>query len=260
MTRMDKKIIFFDIDGTLLDEDKNLPESTKLAIAELKRKGHQVAIATGRAPFMFKELRELLDIHSYVSQNGQLVVSEGEVIYANPLRRDLLEALTEYAVAHDHPLVYSGAEDMKASMDKHIDVESSMGTLKLALPSYDPDYYRTRDIYQSIVFCTEEAEEAYRQAFPELKFVRWHPVSMDVLPSNGSKANGIAQMIDILGYRREDIYAFGDQLNDLEMLEFAGHSVAMGNAPDSVKQAARYVTRHVNEDGILFGLQKVGLL
>ena len=57
---MEKQLIFFDIDGTLLDDDKKLPESTKYAVQRLKELGHEVAIATGRSPHMFEELREEL--------------------------------------------------------------------------------------------------------------------------------------------------------------------------------------------------------
>lgn len=71
---MNKKIIFFDIDGTLLDHEKKVPATTKESIQELKEAGHIVAIATGRAPYHFEELREELGIHSYVCLNGQYVV------------------------------------------------------------------------------------------------------------------------------------------------------------------------------------------
>ena len=71
----EKHIIFFDIDGTLLDEDKIMPNSTKEAIFALKEQGHEVAIATGRAPFMFVDIREELNIDTYISYNGQYNVS-----------------------------------------------------------------------------------------------------------------------------------------------------------------------------------------
>ncbi|MNJ71697.1 putative bifunctional phosphatase/peptidyl-prolyl cis-trans isomerase [compost metagenome] len=96
--------------------------------------------------------------------------------------------------------------------------------------------------------------------FTGLHFVRWHPFSLDVLPGGGSKANGIAQLIGRLGFTPEEAYAFGDNLNDVEMLRYVGHSVAMGNAPDSVKQIAQYVTTDVDQDGIANGLRMVGLL
>jgi HAD superfamily hydrolase (TIGR01484 family) len=91
---MDKQLIFFDIDGTLLDDDKKLPDSTKRAVQSLSALGHKVAIATGRSPHMFKELREELNIDTYISLNGQYVVNNGEAVYTNPLDLDELQRLT----------------------------------------------------------------------------------------------------------------------------------------------------------------------
>jgi hydroxymethylpyrimidine pyrophosphatase-like HAD family hydrolase len=81
-----------------------------------------------------------------------------------------------------------------------------------------------------------------------------------VLPSGGSKAEGIKQLIQLLHIDLEDTIAFGDYLNDLEMLAYVGHGVAMGNAPEIVKQAARHITRDVGQDGIKYGLRLLGLL
>ena len=80
--------MFFDIDGTLLDQNKKMSDSTKKAIEKLKENGVFVAIATGRAPFMFENLRKEIDIDSFVSFNGQYVVFENEVIYKNPMQTD----------------------------------------------------------------------------------------------------------------------------------------------------------------------------
>src|SRR5690625_7865577 len=90
---MHEKIVFFDIDGTLVDDDKNIPVSAKQAIDELKRNDVYVAIATGRAPFMFEHIRQELEIESYVSFNGQYVVFEGETIYENPIGQESLKKL-----------------------------------------------------------------------------------------------------------------------------------------------------------------------
>ena len=67
---------------------KNLPASAKEAIKSLKEAGHEVAIATGRPPYFFKELREELEIDSFVCFNGQYVVIENEVIYKNPIDKN----------------------------------------------------------------------------------------------------------------------------------------------------------------------------
>jgi hydroxymethylpyrimidine pyrophosphatase-like HAD family hydrolase len=67
-------------------------------------------------------------------------------------------------------------------------------------------------------------------------------------------------MMKVLGVEKEDVYACGDGLNDVEMLGFVGHGIAMGNGEPEAKAAATYVTKHVSENGILEGLKLVGLL
>ncbi|KGE16253.1 Cof-type HAD-IIB family hydrolase [Paenibacillus wynnii] len=255
------KTIFFDIDGTIYDENMQVAASTREAITELKRLGHNVAIATGRAPYMFENLRKEFEIDSYVSLNGQCVVYKGKTIYRNPIAMDSLKSLTLFAEKHDHPIAYMDPNGMKVNVASHVDIETSIGSLKLALPQHDPEYFLNHDIYQAMIFCPVDRVEAmYVNEYPELNFIRWHPVCMDVLPGNGSKANGIAQMMNILGVKKSDVYAFGDGLNDIEMLGFVGHGIAMGNARDEVKAAATYVTRNVDDNGIIEGLRMVGLL
>lgn len=257
---MKPKMIFFDIDGTLLDHNKQLPPSTKQAIQALKKDGHEVAIATGRAPFLFEELRKELEIDSFISFNGQYVVLRGEVIYKNPLNTKALHSLTKYTAKYNHPLVYMGYETMKANVQYHPHIEESIGTLGHSHPTYNQYYFVDREIYQCLLFCADKEETLYQDGFKDLNFIRWHQFSMDVLPLGGSKAQGIEKFIEKLGYVKEQVYAFGDNLNDIEMLQFVGNSVAMGNAPDSVKNVAKYVTKDVSDNGIVHGLELVGLL
>ncbi|ANB58904.1 Cof-like hydrolase family protein [Anoxybacillus sp. B7M1] len=255
-----KKIVFFDIDGTLLDENKELPASTVQAIQKLKTSGVYVAIATGRAPFMFENLRKKLGIDSFVSFNGQYVVFEDEVIYKNPLHRSKLHELKERAHENGHPLVFMDAERMRASVEEHPYIHVSMESLKFSHPPFDPLYYEQRDIYQALLFCKPEEEHVYITSYPEFHFVRWHNVSTDVLPFGGSKAEGIRRLIERVGIDKEDVYAFGDGLNDIEMLQFVGTGVAMGNANEKVKEVANFVTKRVDEEGILYGLKQLELI
>ncbi|MFK2826428.1 Cof-type HAD-IIB family hydrolase [Bacillus sp. B190/17] len=259
---MVQTIVFFDIDGTLLDHDKKLPASAKEAIHSLKNEGHIAAIATGRAPFAFKEIREELDIHSYVSLNGQYVVLEGEVIYKNPLDTAELQLLSEFSAASQHAIAYMSHEDIKCNVPYHTYVEDSIRSLKLSFshPSYDPEYFKNREIYQSLLFCTDEQEAYYISRFQKFNFVRWHEYSMDVIPTGSSKAIGIEKMIEKLGFTKDQVYAFGDGLNDIEMLQFVGNGVAMGNAYDQVKNIAKHITKDVGDHGIAHGLELVGLL
>ncbi|WP_078550088.1 Cof-type HAD-IIB family hydrolase [Litchfieldia alkalitelluris] len=257
----ERSVIFFDIDGTLLNHDKKLPASTKEAIFKLKELGHEVAIATGRAPFMFEDLRKELGINTYISYNGQFVVLNGDVIYTNPLNIAAIEKLTDVALANDHPVVLMDHEDMKMNVPDHPYITESIQSLKIDhFPTHDPDYYKERDLYQTLLFCAEGEEKQYEQNFQEFDFIRWHPVSVDILPKGGSKAMGIEKIVERLGFPKERQYAFGDGLNDIEMLSTVFNSVAMGNAEETVKSAAKYVTKSVEEDGILHGLEMVGLL
>jgi Cof subfamily protein (haloacid dehalogenase superfamily) len=255
-----KKIVFFDIDGTLLDHDKKLPDSTKKAIHLLKENGVFVAIATGRAPFMFEGLREELDIDSYVSFNGQYVVFENEMIYENPLNEEDLDRFSHLTSKNNLPLIFLNEKTMKSNVKKHPFIEISMGSLKFTHPDYDPAFYKNRNIHQSLLFCEKNEEEKYASLFPNFHFIRWHEYSVDVLPQGGSKAAGIKKMIERLGFRIEDVYAFGDGLNDLEMLQAVGTSVAMGNGVPEAKDAANLITSDVAEDGIWNGLKKLQLI
>ncbi|MEH7073057.1 Cof-type HAD-IIB family hydrolase [Neobacillus drentensis] len=256
-----RSVIFFDIDGTLLTHDKELPPLTKESIFKLKKYEHEVVISTGRAPFMFEELREELAIHTFVSYNGQYVVLDGEVIYKNPLNISSLEKLTETGLRNNHPVVFMDHEDMKANVAEHAYIKESMDTLKInRFPSFDPEYYKGRELYQSLLFCPEGEEKQYQQAFPEFDFVRWHPLSVDVIPKGGSKAKGIEQVVKELKIPDERHYAFGDGLNDIEMLSIVENSVAMGNAVEKVKRVAKHVTKRVDENGIFHGLKMLGLL
>ncbi|WP_227936491.1 Cof-type HAD-IIB family hydrolase [Alkalihalobacillus deserti] len=256
----EKKIVFFDIDGTLYNENKQLPDSTKKAIQDLKTKGHYVAIATGRAPFLFKDLRDELGIDTYVCFNGSLVVIDNEVVSKTLLDKDSLDKLIDFSSNRQHPLVFMDPDDMKTNIEAHPHVEESMGTLKCYQPGHDASYYVNREIMQTLLFCSEGEEAQYVNSFAKFDFVRWHPLSVDVLPVGGSKAKGVETAINHLGFSKEDVYAFGDGLNDIEMLQFVVNSVAMGNAHGEVKNAAKHITKHVNENGIEHGLKMVGLL
>ncbi|MBM7586661.1 Cof subfamily protein (haloacid dehalogenase superfamily) [Bacillus pakistanensis] len=254
------KIVFFDIDGTLLDDDKKLPQATKEAIQTLQANGTYVAIATGRAPFMYEELRKELGIDSYVSFNGQYVVFENKVIYKNPLNNVVLKELLNDSERRDHPVVFLNQNTMKSTVKHHPFIKESMESLKFPHPDYQPDFYSDKEIYQSLLFCRQEEEDYYRENYRDFSFIRWHEYSMDILPRGGSKAEGIKKMIAELGFKLEDVYAFGDGLNDIEMIEAVGTGVAMGNAVEEVKKHASLVTKHVDDNGIYFGLKKLKLI
>jgi len=257
---MEKKIVFFDIDGTLLNHQKELPASTKKAVKELQEQGVYVAIATGRAPFMFEDLRKELEIDTFVSFNGQYVVFEGEVIYKNPLNAEKLHLLREASEKVSHPLVYLNHETMKANVENHPYINESMGSLKFVHPAYGPSFLDETEIYQALLFIEDTDQQSYVETYKDFDFIRWHQYSTDILPKGGSKAIGIQRMLERLPFKKENVFAFGDGLNDIEMIDFVGTGVAMGNAHPELLKVANHVTKDVGEDGILHGLEQVGLL
>ncbi|MGM7700997.1 Cof-type HAD-IIB family hydrolase [Pseudalkalibacillus sp. Hm43] len=258
---MTNKIVFFDIDGTLLDHEKRVPKGTISAIQELQDNKIPMVIATGRAPFMFKDLRTQLGINGFVSFNGQYVSYDDQCVYNNPLDEEILTRLVNHSSDHDHPMVFLNTEEGRTTHLEHPHVQKSMDDLKMHHPSHDPDFYKGRSIFQALLYCDDmEKESFYRDTYEDFNFIRWHQYSIDVLPRTGSKAVGIEKMIQHLGYRQEDVVAFGDGLNDLEMLEYAGTGIAMGNAKKAAKRSADFVTKAVDDDGIREGLRKMGLI
>lgn len=257
---MSYKIVFFDIDGTLVNEEKVIPEDAKQAVAELKASGIEPVIATGRAPYFIKPITEALGIDSYICLNGAYVVYQGEALLKREISKHSLEALVRAAREHGHSLVFQGEHGYYASHEDHPFVNSSVTSLKVDLPGFDPEFWQKEGVYQAFLHCEIGDEHLYEGVLGDLKLIRWHEQAMDVLPEGGSKALGIAALLEKLNLTAAEAVAFGDNLNDKEMLELVGLGIAMGNSHPELLPYADYVTAHVDEGGIRQGLVHAGLL
>jgi Cof subfamily protein (haloacid dehalogenase superfamily) len=257
--QMNKKLIFFDIDGTLLASNGKIPDSTKESIRKLQEAGHEVAIATGRAPFMFQDIRQELNIHSYVSFNGTYAIFQGEVVYNKPISLDIMKELYQFSRQQNHPLVYMGLEKLMATEENHPFIIQGMNWLHSTYPDVDPQFYRKHPIYQIEVYCGEEDEHLYDR-FLELRKIRWFEKGLDLLVKGSSKQTGMEKIMERLHFKPEDVVAFGDGTNDVEMIQFAGVGVAMGNAHPDLKEVAKYVTKSVDEEGIAHAVRELSLI
>lgn len=255
-----RKIVFFDIDGTILNSRNEIPKRTKESIERLRKKGIYVAIATGRAPFMFETIRKELQIDTYVSLNGQYVVLNNEPIYQFQIHPGLAEKLVEKSKEQNHHLIFMSHDSMKANTKDSRYIQKALSSINIPYPEVDEEFYKKQAIHQFLLFCKEGEEKSYQQAFPMFKFLRWHEYACDVIPKDGSKAEGIKKIIAKLNVEIDATYAFGDGYNDVEMLRTVGKGIAMGNAPLDVKEKADFVTKHVDDDGIYYGLKVLELL
>jgi len=254
------KIVFFDIDGTLITEEGEIPYETKESIEQLKESNVKVVIATGRSPYHLKPIAEELGVDSYISFNGSYVVYEGKRIVDKPIPTHTIQLLDEFARKSSHPLVYLGNEEYYASYHEHPDIIETFQWLKVAPPSFDSYFWKGSSIYQVVLFCDSHEEDKYHQNFSDIKFIRSYKLSIDVIPSEFSKASGIESILRFVGISPSEAVAFGDALNDREMLSYVGMGIAMGNAHEELKPFANFVTKNVNDRGIQFGLQKIGLI
>lgn len=257
---MGKKIVFFDIDGTLVNADKNMAQSTFNAIKHLQSNEVEVVLATGRPSFMFEDIRKQLEIDSYISFSGQYVVLNGEVVHSNPINADEVRRLHSESKARELPMIFMSGDKMKATVENHPFIYEGLEPLKFAYPKVDEMFAFDETIFQALLFC--ETGDEIELACPDglSKFLRWHKYSLDVLPGNGHKAVGIEKLLDASGVYMENTFAFGDGPNDLEMIEAVSFGVAMGNAVPEVKAVADYVTEHVDNDGVVKGLEYLGLI
>lgn len=253
-------IIFFDVDGTLYNSEKKIPDSAKKAIEAARGNGYEIAIATGRAPFMIQSILDELEIDTYVTFNGQYVVYKGEVIYTDSVPKEYLAKIIDFGHMRNHPVVFIDDKEMIASIEGHTFIEQSLTTLKYPYPMSNPLFYRDNDVYQTLIFMEESEEQLYRDTFSEVNFIRWHPYSCDILPKDGSKARGIKMLLEKINIPIEKTIAFGDGLNDIEMLREVGTSIAMGNGVEQAKEVADIITDHVDRDGVAKALKILNII
>lgn len=259
MTRSDCKIVFFDIDGTLLDSNHLIPESTVRSIQELQRAGIETVIATGRTPANFGHIREQLGIQSYVSLNGGYVVREGQVLASTKMQLHHMDQLNALATARGHAIGWIGTEQIGLYAD-HPSVRRVLELFGMEVPPIDPAFHQQCDIYQGMLFCPEDEIDPYVESIPDLSYVRFDQHAVDVLPRHTNKAAGIAHYLKAVGVDAASCIAFGDGLNDIEMLQSVGLGIAMGQAREEVKRAAKRVTHSVDDEGIAAALLDLGLI
>ena len=255
------KIIFFDIDDTLRNSKTGfVPSTIPTIFKQLREKGILTGIATGRGIFGVVPEIQALNPDFFVTLNGAYIEDKkGNVIYSNKIARDKVEEYITWTkeVGIDYGLVGSHATKLSRRTEM---ISQAIDPIYPDL-EVDPDFYQKEDIYQLWTF----EEQGDDLVLPDtlastLRMVRWHEHSSDVVPISGSKAAGVAKVVDQLGLKPENVMVFGDGLNDLELFDYAGISVAMGVSHDKIKEKADYITKTLEEDGIFDALEGFGMV
>lgn len=262
MSNTNIKAAFFDIDGTLLlFNSHDMPQSTVNALHALQANGIKVFIATGRPAVHLPHLPALkkIDWDGYVTMNGQYCyMADGEAIYSKTIDPAALRSLLPYI---EQEGISVGFVEKNACHFNLINERSAGFAKELGQTTDDIASIIEREpIYQLSAFLPEDCEEEFLRRCPGCLAVRWSPDFADILPAGGGKPCGLAEMLKHFGWTKENAIAFGDGGNDVAMLQYAGIGVAMGNAGDSVKAAADYVTAAIDEDGIAKALRHFGLV
>lgn len=248
-----KKIFFFDIDNTLLDHTTNqIPASALHAIEDLKKAGHVVAIATGRGYGHAAEFIDLVQPEYTITQNGAQITRGEEVIEKNPLNHSELMRLFELMI--DKNISYGISDGLGGHVSSA--AEEVMKPMESVEISFQQDlaFYQTQDVFQAWMFFHESFDDVLIPEllanFPHFDYVRWHETAMDVLPKGINKLTGCQTVLRAAGMSAQQAYAFGDGLNDLEMLQGMGTGIAVGNAHPRLKAVADRHAESISEGGI----------
>lgn len=254
------KAVFFDVDGTLLSHAQNdVPESSRRALRSLRERGILTLVATGRHMIEFSAL-PVSDIpfDGYLTLNGNLLLDSERKVYAGTaIDSGEMEVLSRIFQAKRIPFVLIG-EDGRYINYLNDTVILTQNETSGMIP--EPGSYSGEKIYQILAFVPEHQKKLLDDLLDECSVTSWHETGIDIIPKDGGKSAGIQKFLDSHGLDRTQIMAFGDGENDIDMLRFAGIGVAMGNAADSVKAAADYVTDTVDDDGIEKALRHFGLI
>ncbi len=256
------KIYFFDIDNTLLDHDTNaIPQSALTAIAALRHAGHTVVIATGRSFDHAKPYIDQIQPSYAITQNGARILKGDQEVFTVPLARKPLMDLFNWMRAQGH---YFGVND---GLFAHVSasVPSTLEPLRSLEMTVQPDagHYSERDIYQGWLFFDEELDATLvptiLERYPDFDLVRWHQTAVDVLPKAINKWTGCQWVMEQTGFQPHQAVAFGDGLNDMEMLQGVGLGVAMDNGHPELKAVANRIAPALHLDGIATILNELAL-
>lgn len=256
-----KKAIFFDIDGTLIDASAGMTkmsEMTKQAIRQLQEAGHYTFIATGR-PLAFLD-EELLSFgfDGYILMNGAVVVLKDQVIYQKPLAKKMVAHICQVCDTQKIQYILQGVS--KVYLPRHFtEMDDFYAGLAISKKDFQYEFaLELLDVYKMEFIAQNDQSREICASFvtPDMYFMvdPRHNLNFELYAKAETKATGILHALQHLQIPVRESFAFGDGVNDQEMLQAVGCSMAMGNAEDSIKKLASYIVPAVKDEGVAKGI------
>ena len=265
------KALFFDLDGTLLDSGKKIPPSAVEALLQARTRGVKVFVCTGRSLRVEKMLGWTTEMQLFdggVYCNGACICLDGETKYVC-IEPEAVRAVLDEVGRHEgvHVSLNGEGADHAFNFDPP---ESMMGPWGMKPEDIHPlddaaisHCTKMLVFYQELVNSTRPLPE---DLFPRLQekcggtatmYLTDQGATIQIVSRESSKRVGIEKVRKALGLEKDEIAVFGDDLNDLEMIEAYPVSIAMGNGVEVVKSAAKYVTLPNDEGGIAHALREI---
>ncbi|WP_314816229.1 Cof-type HAD-IIB family hydrolase [Aggregatibacter segnis] len=255
------KAVFSDIDGTLLNSQHQITPKTEEAIKNVLKQGIPFIPVSARPPYAITPYTEQLGAqHGMICYSGALILDKNlTALYSVILAPQDLQKLNTLLADFTHLSIsyYAGLDWFCNDVNNDwIKQESEITGLSAKLLQGN-----LTDVHKILIMGSAEeiqrVEPVLKQALPHLSIHRSKDEYLEIMNPAATKAKAIQFMAQHLGINAKQVIAFGDNFNDLDMLQYAGLSIAMGNAPDAIKQVAKEVTATNNEDGIALVLNRV---
>ncbi len=252
------KAAFFDIDGTLMDQGV-IPGDTREALRRLGQQGILIFVSSGRHILEIENLPvNEITFDGYVLLNGQICLDrDRKRLYASPINLEDIQKVLPIFEKKEIPLMFVEEDRIYINCinDK---VRTAHKAITTELPRVEA--YEGAPVYQANVFSDKKDTDYVMAQMAHSKMTRWNPYAVDIIPKSGGKKSGMDEILKHWDFSWEDVIAFGDGENDIQMLKAAGLGIAMGNAETSVKECADYVTGDVDKGGILDALKYFQIL
>jgi Cof subfamily protein (haloacid dehalogenase superfamily) len=255
------KMIVLDLDDTLLRDDNTISARTKQALMDAQEMGVKVVLASGRPTYAMRKIAEELRLEEYgsfiLSFNGAKIINckTNEELFSSTLSPETAHRLYDLSRQEDVWIhTYVGDVIVTEAANPFTTIESNI----TGLPVVEVDSFIeavTEPVVKVLMLeeperLAEVEKKLQQELAGELSVMRSKPFFLEFTEAGVTKGTSLNYLIQKLGIKREEVIAMGDSYNDLAMIEFAGLGVAMGNAPDDIKEKADYVTDTNMNDGV----------